>query len=63
MRLETIFRTDSSFAIQLLARTVLIWYEAVTDVYMTGRKNSIMRVGLQLPQKDRAALGEHSRLM
>ena len=58
MRLETIFRTDSSFAVRLLARTVLTWYDAVTDIYMNGRKNGIMRVGLPLPQKDRAALGE-----
>lgn len=58
MRLETLFRTDNSFAVQLLARTVLTWYEAVTDVYMNGRRNSIMRVGLPLSQKDRAALGE-----
>lgn len=58
IRLETLFRTDSSFAVQLLARTVLSWYEAVTYVYMNGRKSSIMCVGLPLPQKDRAALGE-----
>lgn len=58
IRLETMFRTDSSFAVQLLARTVLTWYETVTDIYMNGRRNSIMRVGLPLPQKDRAALGE-----
>lgn len=58
MRLETLFRTDSSFAVRLLARTVLTWYETVTDVYMNGRWNGIMRVGLPLPQKDRAALGE-----
>lgn len=58
MRLETMFRTDSSFAVRLLARTVLTWYDAVTDIYMNGRKNGIMRVGLPLPQKDRAALGE-----
>lgn len=58
MRLETIFRTDSSFAVRLLARTVSAWYEAVTDIYMNGRRNGIMRVGLPLPQKDRAALGE-----
>lgn len=58
MRLETMFRTDSSFAVQLLARTVLAWYETVTNVYMNGRRNGIMRVGLPLPQKDRAALGE-----
>ena len=57
-RLETIFRTDSSFAVQLLARTVLVWYDAVTDVYMNGCRKGIMRVGLPLPQKDRAALGE-----
>lgn len=58
IRLETLFRTDSSFAVQLLARTVLTWYDEVTDVYMNGRKNGKMRVGLPLPQKDRAALGE-----
>ena len=58
IRLETLFRTDSSFAVRLLARTVLSWYEAVTYVYMNGRKSSIMCVGLPLPQKDRAALGE-----
>ena len=58
IRLETLFRTDSSFAVQLLARTVLSWYEAVTYVYMNGRSSSIMCVGLPLPQKDRAALGE-----
>lgn len=58
MRLETIFRTDGSFAVRLLARTVLTWYDAVTDVYMNGRRNGIMRVGLPLPQKDRAVLGE-----
>lgn len=62
MRLETIFRTDSSFAIRLLARTVLTWYDAVTDIYMNGRKNGIMRVGLPLPQKDRAALGEQFKV-
>lgn len=61
IRLETIFRTDSSYAIKLLARTVLTWYNAVTDVYMNGRGNNIMRVGLPLPQKDRAALGEQFR--
>ncbi len=58
IRLETLFRTDISFAVQLLARTVLTWYDEVTDVYMNGRKNGKMRVGLPLPQKDRAALGE-----
>lgn len=58
IRLETIFRTDSSYAIKLLARTVSTWYDAVTEVYMNGRKSGIMRVGLPLPQKDRAALGE-----
>lgn len=58
MRLETIFRTDISFAVRLLARTVLTWYDAVTDIYMNGRRNGIMRVGLPLPQKDRAVLGE-----
>ena len=57
-RLETLFRTDISFAVRLLARTVLVWYDAVTDVYMNGRRKGIMRVGLPLPQKDRAALGE-----
>lgn len=35
-----------------------MWYGAVTDVYMNGRRKGIMRVGLPLPQKDRAALGE-----
>lgn len=58
IRLETIFRTDSSFAVRLLARTVLTWYEAVTDVYMNGCRNGIMRVGLPLSQNERAALGE-----
>lgn len=58
IRLETIFRTDSSYAIKLLVRTVLTWYDAVTDVYMNGRKSGIMRVGLPLSPKDRAALGE-----
>lgn len=58
MRFETIFRTDSSFAVRLLARTVLVWYDAVTDIYMNGRRNGIMRVGLPLSQKDRVALGE-----
>ena len=51
IRLETMFRTDSSFAVQLLARTVLTWYETVTDIYMNGRRNSIMRVGLPLDRK------------
>lgn len=58
IHLETMFRTDGSYAIKLLSRTVLAWYDTVTDVYMNGRKNGIMRVGLPLPQKDRAALGE-----
>lgn len=58
MRLETIFRTDSSFAVRLLARTVSAWYDCVTDIYMNGRRNGIIRVGLPLPQKDRAVLGE-----
>ena len=58
MRLETIFRTDSSFAVRLLARMVSAWYDCVTDIYMNGRRNGIIRVGLPLPQKDRAALGE-----
>lgn len=61
IRLETIFRTDSSYAIKLLARTVLTWYNAVTDIYMNGRKSGIMRVGLPLSPKDRAALGEQFR--
>lgn len=59
MHLETLFRTDDSFVVRLLARTVLTWYDDVTDVYMNGRGNGIMRVGLPLTQKDRAALGEH----
>lgn len=58
MRLETLFRTDISLAVRLLSRTILAWYEEVTDVYMNGRRNGIMRVGLPLSQKDRAVLGE-----
>lgn len=58
IRLETLFRTDSSYAIKLLARTVLAWYDAVTDIYMNGRKSGIMRVGLPLSRTERAALGE-----
>lgn len=58
MRLETLFRTDGSLAVRLLSRTILTWYEEVTNVYMNGRRNGIMRVGLPLPQKDRAVLGE-----
>lgn len=61
IRLETIFQTDSSYAIKLLARTVWAWYYAVTDVYMNGHKSGIMRIGLPLPQKNRAALGEQFR--
>ncbi len=58
MRLETLFRTDDSFVVRLLSRIALTWYDDVTDVYMNGRGNGIMRVGLPLSQKDRAALGE-----
>lgn len=57
IRLETLFRTDGSFAVRLLARTILSWYDTVTDIYMNGRKSGLMRVGLPLNQKDRAALG------
>lgn len=61
MSLETLFRTDGSFAVRLLARTILSWYDTVTDIYMNGRKSGIMRVGLPLNQKNRAALGEQFR--
>ncbi len=61
MSLETLFRTDGSFAVRLLARTILSWYDTVTDIYMNGRKSGVMRVGLPLNQKDRAALGEQFR--
>lgn len=58
MSLETLFRTDSSYAIRLLARTVLSSYDTVTDIYMNGRKGGIMRLGLPLHKGERAALGE-----
>ncbi|MCM1166827.1 MAG: hypothetical protein NC401_12550, partial [Ruminococcus sp.] len=41
-----------SAAIHVLARTILVWYAAVTDYYMNGK------IGIPIPQKERAKLGE-----
>lgn len=61
IRLETLLRTDGSFAVRLLARTFLSWYDTVTDIYMNGRKDGIMRLGLPLHKGERAVLGEQFR--
>ncbi len=50
--LDALFRADKSFIIRILARTISVWYEAVTDFYMNGK------FGFAIPQKERAALGE-----
>lgn len=57
LNLETLFRADHNFSVRVLARTVLQWYAAVTDMYLNGRH----RLGLPLPQKERAQLGEQFR--
>lgn len=50
--LDALFRVDKSVTVRALARTISVWYEAVTDFYMNGK------FGFALKQKERAALGE-----
>lgn len=50
--LDAMFRADKRFIIRTLARTISVWYEAVTDFYINGK------FGFAIPQKERAALGE-----
>lgn len=50
--LDALFRADKSVIIRVLARTISVWYDAVTDFYMNGK------FGFAIPQKERAALGE-----
>ncbi len=50
--LDALFRADKRFIIRILARTISMWYDAVTDFYMNGK------FGFAIPQKERAALGE-----
>ena len=50
--LDALFRADKSIAIRVLARTISVWYDAVTNLYMNGK------FGIPLKQKERTALGE-----
>ena len=53
--LDALFRADRSVAIRVLSRTISVWYDAVTDLYMNGK------FGIPLKQKERTALGEQFR--
>ena len=53
--LDALFRADRSVAIRVLARTISLWYDAVTDLYMNGK------FGIPLKQTERTALGEQFR--
>ena len=49
--LDALFRADRSVTIRVLARTISLWYDAVTDLDMNGK------FGIPLKQKERTALG------
>ena len=53
--LDALFRADRSVAIRVLSRTISVWYDAVTDLYMNGK------FGIPLKLKERTALGEQFR--
>ncbi|MCM1419386.1 MAG: hypothetical protein NC202_11480 [Roseburia sp.] len=53
--LEALFRADRNTAIRVLARTILMWYGAVTVFYMNGK------FGFPLKRSERAELGEQFR--
>ena len=53
--LDALFRADKSVAVRVLSRTISVWCDAVTDLYMNGK------FGIPLKQKGRTALGEQFR--
>lgn len=56
LSLDAIFNSVKKYsAIRVLARTISVWYAAVTDYYMNGK------FGIPISQKERAKLGEQFR--
>lgn len=56
LSLDATFNSVKKYsAIRVLARTISVWYAAVTDYYMNGK------FGIPIPQKERAKLGEQFR--
>lgn len=56
LSLDSIFNSAKNYsAIRVLARTISVWYAAVTDYYMNGK------FGIPIPQKERAKLAEQFR--
>ncbi|MCM1166659.1 MAG: hypothetical protein NC299_14235 [Lachnospiraceae bacterium] len=56
LSLDTLACSEKHTAvIRVLARTILVWYAAVTNYYMNGK------FGIPIPQKERAALGVQFR--
>lgn len=53
LSLDALFNSvKNNTVIRVLARTISVWYAAVTDYYMNGK------IGIPISQKERAALGE-----
>lgn len=56
LSLNSLFgNTKNNALIRVLARTISVWYAAVTDYYMNGK------FGIPISQKERAKLGEQFR--
>lgn len=56
LSLNSLFgNTKNNAVIRVLARTISVWYAAVTDYYMNGK------FGIPISQKERAKLGEQFR--
>lgn len=55
MSFDAMFRTNKSALLRVLARTISVWYAAVTEYYMNGK------FGIPISQKERTKLGEQFR--